>query len=1001
MIDGALDLAPEERPAFVVRSCGDDDELRAEVEAMLQSYDQGGTLLEHPIARLGKVDGFVKETITKAGPYRLAEPIGEGGMGRVYLAQRDDDAFRKDVAIKILRPGRESGELLRRFQRERQILANLEHPYIAKLLDGGSTEDGRPYLVMEYVRGLPIDSFCRRHQLSVDRRIELILKVCEAIQFAHQNLVVHRDLKPSNILVTDEGTPKLLDFGIAKILRPENFPQTVLPTRTGVMPMTPEYASPEQVRAEPVTTAADVYALGILLYELLTGKRPYPIEGGSLESIVEAVCRHQPSRPSTVVLGGNPPTRTTREPGSDERPDRQDEDPTQLSRRLSGDLDAIVLRALRKEPSERYASVAQLGQDLERHLAGLPVEARRGTFVYLATKFVRRYRVAVAVTVSVFVLLIGFVLTLLVQQRKILDERDRTLRERNRAEEVSGWLQELFELPSPSRARGEAVTARELLTKARKSIDRELQDPELKAELLSTLGQTFAQLGLMQEGVELLERSIAITRRLEPPDEVQLVERLRRLSEILTIQGEYQRAETVSREVLALHLQQGEEGAQVALAVARIGHLRDVLGDLETAEEMLSEALVVADASDDEVARAKILEFFAELRMRRGDVADARGKYREALKILLAAHGELHPEVALMKSNLARAEQGFDYDRSEELFREAIAIQRQLFEEAHPVLATALANLGILLFDRQRFDEAKTVLEEAIAMQRELVGEEDYKFAVMVGNLGNAEQHLGNSQRAEQLYRQAIGILEHQLGDEHADYAMNLSNLAEMLVSQRRLDEASELADLALEVTEKALGPDHPRISTVLNTRGQIEYRRQDYEASRATLERAVAVADASLGNNHPTLAATLANLSLALTRLEDLELAADAMRRALALAQEHGEDSTRQLEWLPWLANLELQLGDYANAEANSRTALEAWRERVGETALWTLSSQSILGRTLLRQGRLDEAEAVLEDLLPKLEATLPADSHRIERTRNSLAELAAARRAQREASR
>ncbi len=990
MIDGALDLAQEKRSAYIAHACGDDGDLHAEVEAMLRSYDQGGTLLEHPIARLGKVDDFMQETLTNAGPYRLAEAIGEGGMGRVYLAHRDDDAYRKEVAIKILRPGRESGELLRRFQRERQILANLEHPYIAKLLDGGSTEDGRPYLVMEYVRGLPIDTFCRRHGLNIEQRLVLLLRLCAAIQFAHQNLVVHRDLKPSNILVTSDGTPKLLDFGIAKILRPESFPQTILPTRTGVMPMTPEYASPEQVRAEAVTTAADVYALGILLYELLTERRPYPIDGGSLESIVEAVCRHQPSKPSTVVLRPDAPRRGD----SDSQPSHLD-DPTLLSRRLSGDLDAIVLRALRKEPVERYASVAQFGEDIERHLNGLPVEARRGTFIYLATKFVRRYRVAVAVTASVFLLLIGFVLTLLIQQRQLRDERDRTLLERNRAEEVSSWLQELFELPAPSRARGEQVTARELLGKAQDSISRDLEDPELKAEMLSTLGQTHVQLGLLSEGVELLEQSIAITRRLET-DGGKLEDRLQQLTNVLTLQGEYQGAETIGREVVALYRQRGEKGAQVALAVAQIGHLRDLLGDPETAERLLTEALTEARNSGEVLALAKVLEFFGDERMRRGDLADARAKFGEALAILQTAHGEIHPDVALMKSNLARAEQGFDYDRAEALFREAIATQRQLFDEAHPVLATALNNLGMLMFERLRFDEAKALFEEAIAMQREHSGEQNLKFANMLGNLGTAEQRLGEPQRAEELFRQALGILESELGDEHADHAITLSNLAELLLSQKRLDEAAELADRALEVTESALGPEHPRMSTVLNTRGQIELMRRDYPAARTTLGQAVEIADSSLGNHHPTLAATLANLSVVLTRLEDLEPAADAMGRALALIEQHGAENERRLEWLPWLANLELKLGQYKSAEDHARPAFEGWRERVGETDIWTLSSQSILGRALLGQGRLDEAEALLEDLLPKLEATMPAGSSRIERAHQSLAKVRKAREQQ-----
>lgn len=974
VLDEALDLESDARADYVSQACEGDDDLRLEVEEILAAHDRGGDLLEQPVLRLGREEtASEEERITHAGPYRLSEPIGEGGMGKVYVGHRNDDAYQKQVAIKVLRPGRKSDELLRRFKSERQILATLEHTYIAKLLDGGTTENGQPYLVMEYVDGLPIDDYCIQRDLSVEQRLDLLIKVCEAIQYAHRNLIVHRDLKPSNILVTEDGVPKLLDFGIAKILSPESFPQTVLPTRTGFLPMTPEYASPEQIRGEAVTTATDVYALGVLLYEILAGERPYKIDGGSLESIVEMICRRTPPKPSTAVLD---PT--------DGGPRSLDE-AQRISRRLAGDLDAIVLRALRKEPSERYASAAQLAEDLERHLGGRPVEARRSTFIYLATKFVSRYRIAVGSLASIFVLLIGFVVALLVQQQKILDQRDQVLLERNRAEEVSGWWFELFKLPAPSRAKGEQVLARELLDKGSKMID-ELPDLDLQSELLSTMGHTYVQLGLHQEGIDLLLRSIELTRSPDTKFPESLGERLQRLSEAMTLHGDFRQAEVVSREMLALHQQRGDSGAIVSLALARFGHLRDLQGNQQQAADFLTAALTMARDSGDSFALAKVLEYVGDERMHRGDLDAARAMYEEGLDLLQVEHGDLHPDVALMKSSLASAEKG---QRAEQLFEEAIATQRQLFDEAHPYLATALNNLGLLLFENQRFTEARERLEEATAMQSELYGEKHWKFAVMLGNLANVERALGNLDRAEELNRQAIEIFESSVGDQHADYALALSNLAELRLQKGALEEAASLADQAVEVTQNALGAEHPRMTDVLNTRGLIETVQNDLVTAEETLKQAVGIADASQGDRHPTLPSALKNLSTVFTRLERIEESVDALTRALSLIDQDGQPTVRFLQWSTVCSDLQIQLEHYAEAEVNALKAYEGWRAMAGDTKAWTLSAQRLLALAKLGQGKLDEAEPILVEVITRLETTQPTGSSQLDQARKALAEL------------
>jgi serine/threonine protein kinase len=358
------------------------------------------------------------------GPYQIVREIGRGGMGTVYLAGRADDQFKKRVALKILRGGFNTHEVLSRFRHERQILATLDHPNIASLLDGGSTPSGEPYFVMDYVEGTPIEQYCDSHQLSVAERITLFRQVCSAVQYVHQNLIVHRDLKPSNILVTPDGTPKLLDFGIAKILKPELIMTMVDATSADARVMTPAYASPEQVRGEPITTASDIYSLGVILYELLTGHRPYRVKNNSQHELSRAICEDDPDKPSTAVSRAEKGPQ--RQPVTVEEVSRnRSSAPEKLQRSLKGDLDNILLKAMRKEPQRRYASVEQFSEDLRCHLANLPVSAHEDTLGYRVGKFVRRNRVPVAAALLALASLVAGMTAALVEARVALRERAR------------------------------------------------------------------------------------------------------------------------------------------------------------------------------------------------------------------------------------------------------------------------------------------------------------------------------------------------------------------------------------------------------------------------------------------------------------------------------------------------------------------------------------------------------------------------------------------------
>lgn|SRR5262245_1045866 len=437
LYEAALEKDTEARQVFLREACSGDEALLNDVEHLLIAHERTAGFIQTPIFEIAALESeeqaIPRMEGRRIGAYQVLREIGRGGMGAVYLCSRADDVFHKQVAIKIVRPTGESTSLLRRFRQEREILASLDHPNIARLFDGGSTDEGLPYFVMEYVDGLRIDSWCNQKKLNVTERLELFRHVCAAVQYAHRHLVVHLDLKPSNILVTSEGTVKLLDFGIARLLRPRGEEAAPFLTLTGttLQCMTPEYASPEQIKGMPISTTSDVYSLGVVLYGLLTGHQPYRMNSRILHEIARVICEEDPALPSTIVTEieelageGRSTTRLTPEIVSAVR----EGNPARLKRRLEGDLDNILLKALQKEPPRRYGSVEQLNEDLRRHLEGLPVNARKDTFIYRSMKFVKRNRAGVTAGVFAAAMLATSVFTVLWQERLALhEERQRVL----------------------------------------------------------------------------------------------------------------------------------------------------------------------------------------------------------------------------------------------------------------------------------------------------------------------------------------------------------------------------------------------------------------------------------------------------------------------------------------------------------------------------------------------------------------------------------------------
>jgi non-specific serine/threonine protein kinase/serine/threonine-protein kinase len=524
----AIEIDRVGRDAFLKSACAGDEPLLRELESLLVSHDQAKTFIEQPVLAVGlqtiAEDGSASFICRRIGCYEVAKLIGAGGMGSVYLALRADDQYRKQVAIKVIKRGMDTEFILRRFRDERQILANLNHPNIAQLFDGGATEDGLPYYVMEYVEGESIDVYCDSHEMSIAERLTLFRSVCAAVHYAHQNLVVHLDIKPANILVTREGIPKLLDFGIARLLNRGSYEQTVYPTGAGPRLMTPSYGSPEQFRGETVTTASDTYSLGVLLYELLSGHRPYRLNGCSLEEASRMICHEQPRRPSTVVsIVEKSSSQNTEQkmlsPACVSR--MRHTSPERLRRSLAGDLDNIVLKAMHKEPSRRYGSVEQFSEDLQRHSDGRPVTAQPDSVAYRALKFVIRHKVGTAAAALILVSLVGGALATLRQAQIARTERGRAERRFNDVRHLANSF--LFEFHDAIKDLPGATPARELVVKKAleylDSLSREsANDVTLQRELAAAYekvgdvqGQfAAANLGKPQEALESYKKSLAI-----------------------------------------------------------------------------------------------------------------------------------------------------------------------------------------------------------------------------------------------------------------------------------------------------------------------------------------------------------------------------------------------------------------------------------------------------------------------------------------------------------
>jgi eukaryotic-like serine/threonine-protein kinase len=724
----AADLTPRQQQAFLDTACAGDPQLRREVESLLES-DRGDSYdLAATIEDLAQSVLSSESDTGHLGPWRVGRKLGQGGMGTVYLATRDDRLYEKQAAIKLVTHGMDTEGVLARFRRERQILAGLEHPYIARLIDGGSTPDGRPYLVMEYVEGQTIDVYCREHALTVRQRCALFLKVCEAVSYAHTNLVVHRDLKPSNIFVTADGTPKLLDFGVAKLLESDR--DTSL-TCIGLAErmFTPDYASPEQVRGLPVTTASDVYSLGAILFELLTGVKAHRLTAATQEEMERAVCETDVSRPSTVAHGSGV------ERG--------------WKRQLSGDLDNIVLSAMRKEPERRYASVERLSADIRRYLEGHAVEARGNSLGYRARKFARRNWLAVTAASAVFLSLgAGIILTThearlanaaraaaMAESVRARQERDRAVQaesaaqqERNRAVTaeqvarkertaavaVTDFLRnDVIGRANPTNGSGTDLTVRAALHAAAANIEGKFKDqPEVEATIRNTIAESFFGLSLYPEARQEWERALAIFQATQGVHNVDVVSCIISIGAAYRREGKFSEAEVQYRKALDIGVPLlGEKDVTILTALGNLATVYRYQGKLAESKTLnlrilgIQKQVFGTEHLDTVRTMSNLASNYATL----GESAQAIGMYREVVAIRRRLQGPDHPSTIQAMARLGAAQISVNPAEASTLLTQALARQIVALGEAHDDTLSTMLFLTTLRMFEGKLAEAQTL----------------------------------------------------------------------------------------------------------------------------------------------------------------------------------------------------------------------------------------------------------------------------------------------------
>ncbi len=793
ILNEALKRDQSEIQAYISEQCGDDQGMEREVYSLLEAYaDQG--IIDRPPARLfeSSVTSKTSQSIigTKIGAYRIEEKIAQGGMGEVYRAKRVDGVFEQQVALKVLAAGLFSDDQYRRFCIERQILASLNHDNIARLYDGGLTESGLPYFAMEFIEGKPIDQYCNENDMTVQDRMRLVITVCEAVQYAHRNLVIHRDLKPSNILVTHNGVVKLLDFGIARMMEPDRYSEPI--TRPGLLPLSPSYASPEQIREDYISTASDIYQLGVVLYELLTGILPHDVVSKSAATIEKIICEDNPARPSTAVRKSyseeNQPIIT------------ESSDRGSWVKALRGDPDTIILKAMAKEPENRYGSAAEMASDIRRYVSGKPVLAHPQSIGYRSRKFIKRHRWAATVSMLFVVMLTAYAITVTTHSKRTHAALEKAEQESEKSVQVIDFMMGMFEAGDPAQALGDTITARVLLDRGMNQAEKLDGQPEVQATMFDVVGRVYRSLGEYEQAEPIFKEVLAIRENLHDKPALPMAKSHYNLAGVMHDAGKYGQAHQHYQKAADIFLQLPDHESEAYADV--LHNISAARQDYDGIEKSLQMRRNLFESNHPKIAQSYAQLGIMYLYDDQPDSAELH--FNKARAVLDRIEDHQSPEVAGVMGSLASGLKELKlYDDALKYAERNFEILQSIYTEGHTNVAIAAKVLADVHSAKGQFSTANRYYEQALAELDAAAGEEHPLRRPVLQGWGEHYYQAGEYGQAEPLFREALGFLKANLRPDHPRIASMSKKLGACLLETGNYPEAEEMFEKSLAIYQQ------------------------------------------------------------------------------------------------------------------------------------------------------------------------------------------------------